>query len=99
MPKFYQLQPRISEKNYRLTQTDNVYVFDVPMSVNKHEIRQMVERQFKVAVVAVNTQVKKGKAKASVRRRTQPVIGRQASVKRAYVKLKQGDKIPVFEEV
>ena len=99
MPKFHLLQPRISEKSYRLTQSGNVYVFDVPVNVNKNEIKEMVEKHFKVAVVSVNTQIKKGKEKASVRRRVQPQKGRQATVKRAYVKLKQGDKIPIFEEV
>ncbi|HEX9679044.1 MAG TPA: 50S ribosomal protein L23 [Candidatus Saccharimonadales bacterium] len=92
------LAPRLSEKTYKLAQTDNTYVFDVPASANKQQVKAAVESRFKVAVVKINTQLKSGKTKRSVRKRSQPVIGTEKAVKRAYVRLKSGDKIPMFEE-
>lgn len=92
------LIPRLSEKTYRLSQENQTYVFDVPASSNKQSIAQAVERQFKVGVENVNVHIKKGKAKRSLRKRLQPIAGSEVNTKRAYVTLKPGDKIPMFEE-
>ena len=93
------LRPRLSEKSYAAAQRAQTYVFDVPLTANKQQIAEAVATQFKVGVVGVNTLNKTGKAKRSVRRRAQALIGREKTTKRAYVTLKSGDKIPVFEEV
>jgi len=93
-----ELKPRLSEKTYKLAQTSNTYVFDVPLDANRQIIKAAVEQQFKVAVTGVNTRRQPGKVKRSVRRRAQPVMGRENDSKRAYVKLAGGDKIPLFEE-
>jgi large subunit ribosomal protein L23 len=98
MNKSVVLLPRLSEKTYMLAQSGNTYVFDVSMHANKDQIKQAVSKQFKVAVESVNIQVKKGKLKSSPRKRLAPVKGREASTKRAYVKLTKGDKIPLFED-
>lgn len=92
------LLPRLSEKTYRLSQAVNTYVFDVPVTSNKHQIKAAVESQYKVSVDTVNVQRKEGKQKRSVRKRVQPTLGQERTTKRAYVKLKSGDKIPMFEE-
>lgn len=92
------LMPRLSEKTYRLSQENQTYVFDVPAHSNKLTIAKAVERQFKVGVENVNVHVKKGKAKRSLRKRLQPTTGSEGDTKRAYVTLKPGDKIPMFEE-
>lgn len=93
------LRPRLSEKSYAAAQNQSTYVFDVPTTAGKQQIASAVAEQFKVGVVGVNTLNKLGKTKRSSRKRAQPLIGREKTTKRAYVTLKQGDKIPIFDEV
>lgn len=92
-----QLSPRISEASF-LQAKDGVYTFDVDLTVNKHEIKQAVEAQFDVTVVNVKTLVAKGKSKSSNRKRSQSQSGKRADRKKAYVTLKDGDTIKLFEE-
>ncbi|HUD08436.1 MAG TPA: 50S ribosomal protein L23 [Candidatus Saccharimonadales bacterium] len=94
------LRPRLSEKAYGLSQTQNVYVFDVPRSANRHSIAAAVTAQFEVTVVNVNVTNHKGKSKRTISkggRRT--VSGKQTAVKKAYVILKKGDSLPFFASI
>lgn len=91
------LKPRLSEKSYALSQ-QRTYIFDVPASANKHQIAEAVASQFKVTVISVNSQRQQGKTKRSVRKGAQPVLGQEKTVKRAYITVKSGDKIAMFEE-
>ena len=53
--KLVLVTPRVSEKSYRLVTNQNTYIFDVPMSANKNDIKAAVESQFdgtKVATAA-----------------------------------------------
>ncbi|HEX9594786.1 MAG TPA: 50S ribosomal protein L23 [Candidatus Saccharimonadales bacterium] len=93
-----ELRPRLSEKTYQLAQSQNTYVFDVPLGANRQMVSEAVAGQFKVSVLSVNVRRQPGKVKRSARRRMQPVAGQENETKRAYVKLKGGDKIPLFEE-
>ncbi len=97
MSKELFLVPRISEKSFGLA-SNNVYMFTVPATANKMEIKAAVQEQFKVTVENVNTSVAKGKAKKSYRKGLQPIDGQRKNQKRAYVTLKEGDSIPFFEE-
>ena len=95
------LKPRISEKAYGQSQSLNVYVFTVPTTANKLSIKQAVTEQFGVTVETVNISVAKGKQVRTIRlgnRRTRAGNGRRALSKKAYVTLKAGDKIAVFDE-
>lgn len=92
------IRPRLSEKSYAAAQASHTYVFDVPTTANKAQIAAAVGEQYKVGVIRVNSLNKSGKTKRSLRKRAQAVIGREKTTKRAYVTLKSGDKIPVFEE-
>jgi len=65
------------------------YTFIVALGSNKVEIREAVERAFKVRVVKVNTIVNKGKRK---RLRTAR-LGRRPDWKKAVVTLAEGDSI------
>ena len=85
------LTPRITEKAIALAE-QGIYVFDVPTSTNKIEITKAVEAAFKVNVIDVNIIITKGKLK-----RFKQVLGRQRDVKKAMVKLKQGQTISLFE--
>lgn len=97
MSKTLLLTPRISEKSYLLSQSNNVYVFDVPLSANQLQIEKAVEEQYSVTVEEVRTLIAKGKAKRTALKRRQPRMGKRNDVKKAYVTLKKGDSISVFE--
>jgi large subunit ribosomal protein L23 len=89
------LKPRVSEKAYAKSQ-DNVYVFKVDKAANKNVISAAVEAQFGVTVMSIKTLVQKGKAKRTIRKGGRPVAGRESDFKKAYITLKDGDSIPVF---
>ena len=87
------VRPIVSEKSYALTEK-GVYMFVVPTSANKIEIRRSVEKVFNVRVLAVNTLNRPGKRK---RNRKKPTFGKQPDTKRAFVTLAEGHTIPLFE--
>lgn len=93
------LKPHISEQTFGQAEKNNVYVFKVPTTASKVTVKEAVQKQFKVTVVSVNIAVSKGKAKKSYQKRRQPIEGQRADTKKAYVTVKEGDKIPVYEEV
>ena len=85
--------PLITEK-YTTLQAQGKYAFEVAEKANKPQIKQAVEKAFKVEVTAVNVMTAPGK-----RRR----LGRRELPahpwKKAIVTLKPGDKIELFEGV
>ena len=90
------LRPRVSEKAYGLSQVVNTYVIEVPKDANKVTVAKAVEVQFKVTVLEVNISNLKGKAKRTIRKGGRATPGKDVDVKKAYVKLKAGDTLPVF---
>lgn len=99
MDKTIALKPRMTEKTYALSTAENTFVFDVPKTINKLQIASAVEAQFGVSVEDVRVVVNKGKKKASHRKRTRSIMGKRPNIKKAYVKLKQGDSIPIFAAI
>jgi len=91
------IYPRISEKTFAQAQA-GTYVFDVPTRATKQQITDAVKKQYSVEVVDVNTVLAKGKVKKSYRKGGAPVVGKRRDVKKAYVRLAEGNSIPVFEE-
>lgn len=91
------LRPRLSEKTFGLSGA-SVYVFDVPGSANKQTVARAVAAQFDVTVANVNITNIKGKAKRLVRKGGRPIAGKRSDVKKAYVTLAEGQKLPFFEE-
>lgn len=90
--------PRATEKAYAQTQ-NNVYVFNVPLNVNKQEIGKAVEEQFEVKVTGVKTLVQSGKAiRFSRGKNRYPGTTNRKDTKKAYVTLAEGSSIQVFEE-
>ncbi len=97
MTKQITLKPRLSEKSYGLSQTSNTYVFDVSRTANKLSIADAVSTLYEVTVENVNIANIQGKNKRTfVSRRGKFVRGTRSNVKKAYVTLKQGDKLPIF---
>ncbi len=86
-------RPLITEKNTAL-QAEGKYVFEVADEANKPQVKQAVEKAFKVKVTAVNVMTVPGKRRRVGRREiaTQPW-------KKAIVTLQPGDKIELFEGV
>ena len=86
-------RPLITEKGSGL-QAQGKYAFNVAREANKQQIKQAVEKAFKVKVTAVNMMTVPGK-----RRR----VGRRVILthpwKKAIVTLSPGDKIELFEGV
>lgn len=95
------ITPRATEKAYALTTEKNVYAFNVPLSLNKNQIKEAVEKEFGVTVTDVRTIVQAGKVKRINKSRNPKryVAGTttQKDIKKAYVSLKEGDKIAIFE--
>ena len=77
-----------------MLQTQNKYAFEVAEEANKNQIKQAVEKAFKVKVTTVNVMTVPGKTKRVGRR-----MVLTPSRKKAIVTLKQGDKIELFEGV
>ena len=85
--------PLISEKATFVSQY-NYYVFKVSRDSNKSEIKQAVQSLFKVEVKSVNTLIQKGKQK-----RFRGKIGKRSSIKKAFVKLAEGQTIDTSLEI
>ena len=86
-------RPLVTEKNTAL-QAQGKYVFEVDRDANKDQIKQAVEKAFKVTVTKVNIMTVRGQEKRVGRR---VVAG--SPWKKALVTLKSGDKIQIFEGV
>ena len=96
--KLHLLEPRATEKSY-LEQTNRIYVFPVKKSMGKQEIAKLVEKEFNVTVTDVRTLIRNGKkTRFSKGKHAYPGITTRQDKKFAYVKLKTGDSIKVFEE-
>ncbi|MDO5483442.1 MAG: 50S ribosomal protein L23 [Desulfovibrionaceae bacterium] len=89
------LKPLLTEKTTMLKDEAQQVAFLVHTGANKLEIKQAVEKAFDVKVVAVNV-VRRAPAN---RERQGRVVGRKPGWKKAYVTLRQGDKIEFFEGV
>ncbi|MCC7357655.1 50S ribosomal protein L23 [Candidatus Uhrbacteria bacterium] len=87
------LSPRVSEKAAILA-SKGVFVFNVPVSVNKVEVRKAVEAIYGVNVVSVNTVRGEGKPMNRGRR-----AGSRNRWKKALVQLKPGQKIDLYAGV
>ena len=96
------LKPHFSEKSDQSIRGLNTYVFRVPLLANKATIKQSVEEQYQVKVVAVRIVRTKGKASRSrslTKGRNpnrQVVWGRRPAIKKAYVTLRDGDSIKAW---
>ena len=99
MEKTIVLKPRLSEKTYKLSEVHNTYVVEVPASASRDLVAKAVQAQFGVTVASVNIVNVKGKAKRTVRKGGRPIMGKRSDFKKAYVTLKEGDKLPFFAEI
>ncbi|HEX9752620.1 MAG TPA: 50S ribosomal protein L23 [Methyloceanibacter sp.] len=87
------LAPVITEKASAASEANQV-VFKVRRDATKPEIKAAIEKLFGVTVLSVNTLTRKGKTK-----HFKGIKGRQQDVKKAIVKLAEGDKIDVTTRI
>ena len=87
------LAPVITEKSTMASEANQV-VFKVRRDATKPEIKAAVEQLFKVKVLAVNTINRKGKTKLF-----RGLKGKQQDVKKAIIRLAEGDKIDVTTRI
>jgi large subunit ribosomal protein L23 len=83
--------PLVSEKGTLLAESANQVLFKVRPQANKIEVKRAVEALFKVKVEKVRMARYLGKV-----RRVGRSMGRRAEWKKAYVTLREGDKIDFF---
>ncbi|MBW2559346.1 MAG: 50S ribosomal protein L23 [Deltaproteobacteria bacterium] len=87
-------KPLVTEKSTIAREEDNKYLFEVDRGATKIDIRNAVEKIFKVSVVDVHTINISGKKK-----RVGRVIGRRRNWKKAVITLAPGSSIEVHEGV
>ena len=86
------ITPLVTEKSTIQRGGQNQYSFKVDKRANKIEIKDAVERLFKVKVKDVKTSTVRGKVKRLGRR-----FGKRPDWKKAIVTVKEGDRIDFFE--
>lgn len=93
MPTIYTVlrRPLITEKGMGVKETQNTLVFEVDLKATKTEVRQAVEALLKVKVDGVRTSTVEGKE-----RRRGKFSGYRPDWKKAYVRLKDGEKMPEY---
>jgi large subunit ribosomal protein L23 len=87
-------KPLVTEKGVAVKEAERTLCFEVPQAANKVQVRQAVEKLFKVKVEDVRTANFQGKL-----RRRGRFSGYRSDWKKAYVKLKAGEKVPDFAEI
>jgi large subunit ribosomal protein L23 len=87
------LEPWITEKSHQ-EMAQNKYIFRVSSDANKVNVKKSVEDLYKVSVISVN--IINIPRKKRVYGRTK---GFKSGFKKAMVKLKEGNKIELFEGV
>lgn len=87
-------RPLITEKGVTKKETERTLVFEVHPEANKTQIRQAVEKLFSIKVAGIRTTTTAGKL-----RRRGRFSGYRSDWKKAYVRVKEGQKLPEFAEV
>jgi len=84
-------RPVITEKTTILREDGLTIVFQVAREANKIDIKRAVEQLLGSKVQSVRTSIAHGKIKRQGR-----YVGRRPDWKKAYVKLREGEKLPEF---
>ena len=86
-------RPLITEKTSILREDGRTIVFQVANGANKTEIKHAIEKLLGSKVESIRTTIAHGKVKRQGR-----FAGRRSDWKKAYVRLREGAKIPEFLE-
>ncbi|HXE89677.1 MAG TPA: 50S ribosomal protein L23 [Terriglobales bacterium] len=95
MKSAYQIirRPVITEKGLGVKETQATLVFEVAPKATKTEVKEAVEAIFKVKVASVRTANFPGKE-----RRRGRFAGYRPDFKKAFVRLKAGEKMPEYAQ-
>jgi large subunit ribosomal protein L23 len=86
-------RPLITEKTSILREDGRTIVFQVASNANKIEIKRAVEQLLGSKVASIRTSIAHGKIKRQGR-----FAGQRPDWKKAFVKLREGQKMPEFLE-
>jgi large subunit ribosomal protein L23 len=86
-------RPLVTEKTTMLREDARTIVFEVASGATKVDIKRAVEKLLGSKVEGVRTAISHGKMKRQGR-----FVGQRSDWKKAYVKLREGEKIPEFLE-
>ena len=86
-------RPLVTEKTTLLREDAQTVVFEVAPHATKIDIKRAVEKLLGAKVAGVRTALAHGKIKRQGR-----FAGQRSDWKKAYVKLREGEKIPEFLE-
>ena len=86
-------RPVVTEKTTLIREGNRTVVFEVAARATKVDIKRAVEKLLGSKVKGVRTSIAHGKFKRQGR-----FIGQRSDWKKAYVKLREGEKIPEFLE-
>ena len=87
-------RPVVTEKGVLKKESENTLCFEVMPDANKVQIKAAVQQLFKVKVLDVRTQNQVGKL-----RRRGRFTGFRSNTKKAWVRLKAGEKMPEYAEI
>ncbi len=93
MTNNYVIQPHITEKTFAMANAFNQYVFITDSKVNKIELKEYVEKEYKVKVENVGSITQPGKKHIDWKTNRK---FRKSDRKKYIVQLKKGDKIEEF---
>jgi len=88
------VKPVVTEKGVAKKESERTLCFQVAPAASKTQIRAAVEKLFKVKVLEVRTQNTVGKL-----RRRGRFAGFRSDTKKAWVRLKAGEKMPEYAEI
>jgi len=88
------VRPLVTEKKVTKKEEEGTLAFEVAPGATKTEIKHAVEKLFKVKVADVRTANFEGKL-----RRRGRFAGYRSDWKKAYVKMKAGEKVPEYAEI
>jgi len=86
------VRPLITEKTTTFLGNDRTYAFEVGITANKIQIKNAIQAYYDVGVESVRTIVMRGKTKRFGRK-----FGKRKNWKKAYITLREGETIPIFE--
>ena len=86
-------RPLITEKTSIQREDGKTIVFEVATAANKIQIKQAIEKLLGAKVANIRTSIAHGKFKRQGR-----FVGQRSDWKKAYVTLREGEKMPEFLE-
>jgi large subunit ribosomal protein L23 len=86
-------RPLVTEKTSILREDGRTIVFEVAAAANKMQIRRAIEQLLGTKVETIRTSIAHGKVKRQGR-----YAGQRSDWKKAYVRLREGAKMPEFLE-